>query len=319
MQLVAIGRNPVPTGAEVGVLETDPGVKVRFARWAPTHTPHRGTVCILPGRNEFIEKYFETVADMRRRGFAVAVLDWRGQGGSSRLIDNPRKGHIEDFSQYDRDLAQFMVQGVLPHCSGPYYALAHSMGAHILLRNGVRAGDWFDRMVVTAPMLAINPELLGYPVPVVSWYAETARWLGFGESYAFGNNDDTGLQQPFEGNSLTSDPERFSRNQLLFEVAPYLAVGGPTVSWLAAALRSIRTLAQFEHARAIRVPTLLVSAGQDRIVDASASAIYFERMKSAAIVVLTDSRHEILQERDELRSQFWAVFDAYLGKDAIAA
>ena len=35
-----------------------------------------------------IEKYFEVVGELRRRGFAVAVLDWRGQGGSSRLLRN---------------------------------------------------------------------------------------------------------------------------------------------------------------------------------------------------------------------------------------
>ena len=58
---------------------------MRYARWRSALKERHGTVCIFPGRSEFIEKYFEVVGELRRRGFAVAVLDWRGQGGSGRL------------------------------------------------------------------------------------------------------------------------------------------------------------------------------------------------------------------------------------------
>ena len=77
------------------------GSKLRFARWEATRGPRRGTVCLFGGRGEFIEKYFEVVADLRRRGFAVATMDWRGQGGSARPLSNPRKGHVRNFDQYD--------------------------------------------------------------------------------------------------------------------------------------------------------------------------------------------------------------------------
>jgi lysophospholipase len=56
---------------------------LRFARWAPP-AGRKGTVCVFTGRSEQIEKYFETVRDLRERGFAVAMIDWRGQGHSSR-------------------------------------------------------------------------------------------------------------------------------------------------------------------------------------------------------------------------------------------
>ena len=61
------------------MLKTPDGVALRFARWAPP-PGRKGTVCLFPGRAEFIEKYFETVRDLRARGFAVATIDWRGQG-----------------------------------------------------------------------------------------------------------------------------------------------------------------------------------------------------------------------------------------------
>ena len=139
MQLVSIARNPAPTGAITGLMIAEDGAGLRYARWPATRGPRRGTVVIAPGRGEFIEKYFEVVAELRRRGFAVAVMDWRGQGGSDRLLDHPRKGHVEDFAEYDRDLRQFMKEIVLPDCPPPYTALGHSMGGAILMRNAIRA------------------------------------------------------------------------------------------------------------------------------------------------------------------------------------
>ena len=53
-------------------------VELRFARWdSPSQ---RGTVCVFGGRGEFIEKYFETITELRRRGFAVATMDGAGKG-----------------------------------------------------------------------------------------------------------------------------------------------------------------------------------------------------------------------------------------------
>ena len=78
---------------------------------------------MFQGRAEFIEKYFETVRDLRARGFAVATIDWRGQGLSERALRDPRKGHVRNFSEYERDLEAFMQEVVLPDCPPPLFAL----------------------------------------------------------------------------------------------------------------------------------------------------------------------------------------------------
>src|ERR1700726_4973604 len=102
MKLISIPANPVPEDVVTGMLKTPDGVSLRFARWAPP-PGRKGTVCLFGGRAEFIEKYFETVRDLRTRGFAVATLDWRGQGLSERALRNSRKGYVRDFSGYDVD------------------------------------------------------------------------------------------------------------------------------------------------------------------------------------------------------------------------
>src|SRR5256885_16359906 len=92
MELVALAKNPAPSGATTGMFKSPRGVQLRFARWEPTRPPRRGTVCVFQGRGEFIEKYFEVVADLRRRGLAVATMDLRGEGRFHPGPTNPCKG-----------------------------------------------------------------------------------------------------------------------------------------------------------------------------------------------------------------------------------
>ena len=91
MTLVSIPANPVPDNTVAGMLKTKDGIRLRFARFAPP-PGRKGTICLFQGRAEFIEKYFETVRDLRARGFAVATMDWRGQGGSQRMLRRSVQG-----------------------------------------------------------------------------------------------------------------------------------------------------------------------------------------------------------------------------------
>src|SRR5580704_18069486 len=102
MTLVSIPANPVPEDAVSGIFKARDGVSIRFARW-PAPPGRKGTVCVFHGRTEFVEKYFEVTRELRARGFAVATMDWRGQGGSQRLLSDPRKGHVTSFTKYGID------------------------------------------------------------------------------------------------------------------------------------------------------------------------------------------------------------------------
>src|ERR1700704_2942655 len=227
MDLVSIPANPVPEGAVTGTLKTRDGVTLRFARWAPP-PGRKGPVCLFQGRAEFIEKYFETVRDLRARGFAVATLDWRGQGLSDRALRNSRKGYVRDFSRYDVDLETFVREVVLPDCPPPHFALAHSMGASILLRAAYAGHRWFDRTVLLAPMIAL-PGMRR--LATTRMLVKVMRSIGLGGLYVPGGSASTMLQRPFAGNLLTSDPVRYARNIAVLETEPALAIGSPTVGW----------------------------------------------------------------------------------------
>src|SRR3981081_4514682 len=225
MTLVSIPANPVPDDYVSGTIKTRAGVALRFAGWAPP-AGRKGTVCLFQGRAEFIEKYFETVRDLRARGFAVATLDWRGQGLSDRALRNSRKGYVRDFSRYDVDLETFVREVVLPDCPPPFFALAHSMGASILLRAAYQGPRWFDRTVLLAPMIAL-PGMRRSALTRAG--VKALRLIGMGGACVPGGAAAVMMQRPFIGNLLTSDPVRYARNMAVVESEPALAIGWPTV------------------------------------------------------------------------------------------
>jgi lysophospholipase len=308
MKLVSIPANPVPEDAVTGMLKTPDGVQLRFARFAPP-AGRRGTVCILPGRTEWIEKYFETVRDLRNRGFAVAVIDWRGQGLSDRALSDRHKGYVRSFSDFDVDLETFMREVVLPDCPPPIFALAHSMGATILLRAVARGQRWFDRVVLSAPMLGIA---FVQSVGIAGGLLRVVRLAGFGGIYVPGRYPGVLDLRPFAGNPLTSDPVRFARNAAILEAEPALALGGPTVAWADAAFRAMRAMREPSFAARIRQPILIIAAGRDTIASNVVIEDFAMSLRAGTHLVVVGSQHELLMEQDRYRSQFFAAFDAFV-------
>jgi lysophospholipase len=320
MDLVSLAKNPVPSGATVGSFAGYDGAPLRFARWEATRGPRRGTVCLFGGRGEYIEKYFEVIADLRRRGFAVATMDWRGQGGSARILSDRSKGYVGNFAEYDKDLVRFMKNLVLPDCPPPYVGLGHSMGASILMRHAVMPGSWFERLVLTTPLIAVDERLLGYPLRMVRSYCEVGGAVGLGGLYVLGGRPEPlEIKQEFDGNPLTSDHERWARNRAILQAAPRLGLGSPTIGWLKAALRSCARLSEPGYPLAVQVPMLMFAAGNDEIVSTRAIEEFGVRLKVGTHLLIPHSRHEILMETESVRQRFWAAFDAYLGVNAAAA
>jgi lysophospholipase len=308
MTLISIAANPVPEGAVSGTLKTRDGIGLRFARWEPP-PGRKGTVCLFPGRAEFIEKYFETVRDLRARGFGVASLDWRGQGFSTRVLGRSRKGYVRSFAEYGIDLDAFVNEVVLPDCPPPYFALAHSMGATILLRAAHQGFGWFDRMVLLAPMVSF-PGLRRSVATRMS--VRAMRLLGLGSSYVPGGEASVMMQRPFIGNPLTSDPVRYARNIAVLEAEPTLATGWPTVAWADSAFRAMRELSEPSYPTKIRQPILVIAAGADQIVSTPAIDEFAIRLRAGHHLIVPGARHELLMEQDCFRSQVLAAFDAFI-------
>ena len=310
MELFGIESNPVPDGAVVGEILASDGVRLRTATWRPTARRTLGTVCIFQGRAESIERYFETIGDLRRRGFAVASLDWRGQGGSERRLKNPRKGHVDRFNEYDRDLDAFMQQVVLPDCPPPHFALAHSTGGLICLRAVHDGRVRFARMVLDGPLLGLGPR--GPSQGFVAGVAAFVTAVGLGELEVPGRYAATIEHMKFEDNLLTSDPVRFERNRQIALAAPSVTVGVPTYGWLYAATRAMAEAGDESYPTRITTPILLVAGSLDRVISVPMVERLAGELRTASFVLVPGARHEVLMERNHMREQYWAAFDAFV-------
>jgi lysophospholipase len=316
--LVSLARNPVPGGAEEGLILTPDGVRLRYATWLATREPLRGTCVIVQGRSEYIEKYFETVADLRRRGYAVVAFDLRGQGGSERLLADPSKGHVSSFRDYDVDL-ETIIRDILPTLPTPHIALGHSLGGHILLRHALADDSPFSRLVVTGPMIKLSEAALGMPARSARMMAEIGCAAGFGSRFVPGGKARVKGGDPFVDNPLSSDRERYMRAQAVLDAGPHLAIGSPTFGWMRAAFRSMALLQAPDTPRLIRLPTLFIAAGDDKVVSTTAIEEFALKTKLGSAVLLAAARHEILRETDDARTRFWSAFDAYLTAADVAA
>jgi lysophospholipase len=307
MELASTLDNPIPGGAVCSQVKTSDGFELRAMVARVSRS--RGTVIILGGRADFIERYFETMQDLMSRGFCVASLDLRGQGGSQRLTRNPLRGHIDRFEQYDEDVRSFMTQVVLPDCPPPYYAIAHSTGGNVILR-ALRHRNWFKKCVLVSPLLGLRYG--AWPLPVVRLLTFLATHLGLGWAYLPGQRHTPLGRGDFAGNPLTSDQRRWNRDCGVLESVPALGVGGPTYGWLRAAMKSIDLLSKLKAARELRCPVLIVAAGRDLVVDIEASYRMARSLPGISMVVIPEALHEIMLESDEVRAQFLAAFDAFV-------
>ena len=308
MTLVSIPANPVPDGVVSGTITTPDGVDLRFARW-PATSGRRGTVCVFSGRGECIEKYFETVRDLRDRGFAVAMIDWRGQGHSARALRDFRKGYVHSFSEFEIDVEAFVQQIVLPDCPPPYFALAHSMGGAVMLRVAHAGKRWFDRMVLSAPMVDLPGSRTSFAARAL---LRVMRLTGQGGNYVPGGGASLVGTAPFNGNQLTSDALRYARNAALYQEDPTLGIASPTVAWADTAFAAMHGFRAPDYPARIRQPILIMAAGNDTVVSTAAIEEFAYHLRGGAHLVIPGAHHEILQEQDRFRGQFWAAFDAFV-------
>ena len=292
-------------------MTTPGGSTLRYGVWRLGGAEPKGAVVLLSGRNEFLEKYAETIEELCARGWHVFSFDWRGQGLSTRMAGVPQRGHIDDYETYIQDLDRFLRQVVLPRAARPVACLAHSMGAHILLRHLARHPGVFSRVVLTSPMIDICTGV--FPAAFAKALSRFAVRIGGARAYAPGEGD---YRPPrpgrFNDNHLTSDYDRYMRPHRMVARNPELALGGVTYGWLRATFDSIEKLAAPGVAESIAIPVLMVSSGADRVVSAAAQSALCGILPDCRRVSIPDARHEILMEQDRFRALFWRAFDGFM-------
>lgn len=285
---------------------TPDNLSIHYAYSIPQHA--KNTVVLCTGRTESYLKYQELMFDLTRLGFAVFILDHRGQGRSSRLLNNPHIGHIKEFEHYIDDFKQFLTEVVEPKSSGngESFLIAHSMGCAISTLFMLAHPQYFKKAALLSPMFGISSGFVPPPVArsIVDVFRDTLFWEANKEKYFPGQVDYH--DKPFIDNPLTTSETRFRIMQEINHQYPQTQLGGISFHWLHNAIEAIDIITN--TTACIQTPLILFSAEQDRVVD-NTSHSAFAKKHSCKHIVIEGAEHELLFEKDERRNE---VLDALL-------
>lgn len=286
-----------PPGGSIVWRKAADGVRLRIGLWTPDGA--RGSVLLLPGRTEYIEKYGRVIKDLTAGGYAVAVIDWRGQGYSDRLADDPALGHVETFADYQTDLAALLEAAAEAKLPRPYYLLSHSLGGNIGLRALIDNLE-VERAVFSAPMwgIYIPPAKRVSAAFLPTW----ARMTGKRLAYLPGAGEAAYVtESAFDENLLTTDRDHFDYFSRQITTVPQLALGGPSVHWF---MEAQAECANLKSAQPPDVPTQIYVGSLEGVVDPATIHEIHADWPSAALTVIEHARHELMMEHADARRSF---------------
>lgn len=274
----------------------------------------RGLVVLAPGRTETSEEYFEMARDFLKRDFAVAVLDWQGQGLSYRFGDDNTRHHSEGFTGDVDDFSRWI--SVLDRKHGfagyPKILVAHSMGGNITLRYLADHPETFQCAIMVAPMLGIS--MNGFITLISAPVLHLAEKMGWMDRHAPGQLPWSETFYDTTKAFISSDPVRREVQKYWYLDNPDLRCGGVTYGWLGEALKSIRVLHKRETAEKITTPTLFAISGKDRVVSNKGIYKTLRGMKRAEAIEFKGAQHKIIMECDLIRDRLFHAMDAFIDK-----
>ena len=302
-----------PTDSLITWWNAPDGQRLRRMEWRHSSREKvRGHLLFAGGRGDFLEKYLETYAYWHRAGWDITAFDWRGQGLSrgEQAPENP-----DSFDPFIDDLEALMADWrSAANNEGPFVAVGHSMGGHLLLRTLVERFPPLDAVVLIAPMLLVNS------APVPDWlgpnFAEMMCLVGMRGKPMWRTAKVLNRPGSQRQRLLTGSRDRYEDELWWWEQQPDLRLGVPTWGWMRAAYRSSNASFTPEKLAQVHTPVLLLATEQDRLVSAAAISRIAKLLPKAELEMFEGAAHEILREEDSIRDKALERIDTFLAETA---
>ncbi len=265
-------------------------------RWLKLSAPNpKGTLLVLQGYGEYIEKYLEVMEAWRAAGFDVIMPEWRSQGRSDRFMWPRILSYVPDFAVLIDDLEKFYQQQ-MKDAALPITLVGHSMGGHLALRWYTEKHQDDPRITGVAllsPMHDIN--LHGGSLDAARKLGETLhRWhMGWVPT--------TLIHGHWMPNNLTYDEKRFRDNRDYMRKNHDVVPGWVTVGWAHAAMQSTYTMEQALIARRPAGRYMVLAPEDDFVVATGGTKRLLKSIPQATAHYYPHARHELLQEVDAVR------------------
>lgn len=289
-----------PQGWAWGFVRSGEGLAQRYGVAAPPITP-RATVLILTGYGESAEAWFETVTELNAQGFTVWILERQGQGGSERATPWRDLGHADSFEP-DVAAVRALTNGVIrPRIDIPFVVLGHSEGGLVALR-AAEGGLAMDGLVLSSPAFGLTT--LPRPRSDFARFAPAMRtlrlgWIRTPDQRGWRRDGPDGVQS-----GATHDAQRGKVQAAWMLANPDLRMGGRSLGWFAAFFDASEAAAR--DIRKASAPTLMLDAGQDKVVTASPQGRLCAAMSNCQETRYLDAGHDLHMESDAIRRPWLA-------------
>ena len=253
-------------------LRTPDGQTLALHDWPLAAGAARAVVLIVHGLGEHAGRYGAVAARLNDWGFPVRAADHRGHGASSGA-----RGALPTSSRLVEDLALVIDDTRRAFPGWPLVLLGHSLGGLVAASTVARGVREVDALVLSSPALdaGLNP----FQKLLVATLSRLAPGLRVGN----GLDADFLSHEPAVAEAYRADP--LCHDRIGARLARFLADEGAVVR---------------AAAPAWKVPTLLIYAGDDRLVKPSGSRSFADAAPGSVVSVTCFSSlyHEIFNERD---------------------
>jgi alpha-beta hydrolase superfamily lysophospholipase len=246
---------------------------------------------IAHGLGEHSGRYGNVIERLLPKGISVWVPDHRGHGQSGG-----KRGHVLNFVQYLTDL-RLTVELAKKDMPGemPCFLLGHSMGGLIALYFAQRYPELIDGVAASSPLLGMVIE-----VPAIK------KVLGSLMSYVW-----PGLimGNELDATKISHDPDVVKAYQTDSQV--HGRVSARFFTELMAAMESVN-----QQASTLSVPVLMQVAGEDYLVNADSSKLFFEKLtlEDKTLYVYDGLYHEIYNAPEDDKEKVLDDLEAWLEK-----
>jgi lysophospholipase len=240
------------------------------------HPESPATLLFIHGFGEHSGRYEHVMTWFHRRGYDVASFDYRGHGKAQG-----RRGHVQAFRDYNDDVDAF-VRWAMSRSTGDrrLFMVGHSLGGLISAGYVLEQPEGIDGLVLSSPFLGLKMKV---PAAKVAAGKVMSRVLPT-FSMPAGVPPEYLSTDPAVGEAYTKDP--------LVGTVCTARWFTETMAWQQRVLRG---------ASSIRVPVLLLQAGDDKIADPNVSQAFLAAVGSAdkEMQWYDGLYHEIFNERDK--------------------
>lgn len=262
----------------------------------------KATIAIFPGLSEFSEKYFELIRELADENIATLCIDWRGQGLSSRYMDNPHMRHTQGLKNDAKDALKIIQNIPSKLTSKPLITLAHSMGGNIALHSLKAEPNLFKGAAFMAPLCGLHT-FQNIPDSVAAATTQMLKTIS-AKSYApLGGDWNADIRDHGSYISFSSDTARAKVHNAWMLQNPNLQVGHITNEWLHDAHQACLEVQKRDFLKNIDIPIFTALAGHEYFVDNKKARQVFLPHPSATVLEIPDARHEIFMEKNHIRAQ----------------